>query len=532
MKPADRRSSMSKFRRASSRVGALLFGLAIVVPWLPAAPATAASYTTINGAGSTWSAIAIDQWQADGARQGIPVNYNAQGSTAGRVFYYSDQVDFAASEIPFQAAYRDSSGTVTTNEIQLASHRPWAYLPDVAGGTSLMYHIDISGTRVTNLRLSPTTVAKIFTGVITNWNDAAITADNGGRQFPSLPIKPTIRSDGSGTTAQFTAFMASQTPSIWNSFCQRVGITLNPCPATSLYPPFDGSVAQQLSDGVAAFVAAPYNNGAITYVEYGYAKQRGFPVASLLNRAGYYTQPTALNVAIALTGARIHADFTQDLSGVYVNADPRTYPMSSYSYLIVPKTTAAGFTTEKGRSLGAFILYVVCAGQTKAAQLGYSPLPKNLVEFAFAAEKLIPGAPAPPPINQCANPTVTGAFNLQNAPPPPPGSGVHDAVPPGPGQGGPTPAGSNNARRSSTTSKAGTATTTATTIANGLSGAETQGQANAGELVAASGPVTLPGKNDPLPLGLYVLAGGLVLLIVFAPPSVAVAMRSRERRKG
>jgi phosphate transport system substrate-binding protein len=67
---------------------------------------------------------------------------------------------------------------------------------------------------------------------------------------------------------------------------------------------------------------------------------------------------------------------------VYVNGDPRAYPMSSYSYLIVPKTTVADFTTDKGRSLGAFILYVVCAGQTKAAQLGYSPLPKNLVGYA------------------------------------------------------------------------------------------------------------------------------------------------------
>lgn len=501
----------------------------LVAMWLPAAPARAASYTTINGAGSTWSAIAIDQWQADVASQGIPVNYNAQGSTAGRVFYYSDQVDFAASEIPFQTAYRDSTGTVTTNEIQLASHRPWAYLPDVAGGTSLMYHIDVSGSRVRNLRLSPTTVAKIFTGVVTNWNDAAITADNGGRQLPSLPIKPVIRSDGSGTTAQFTAFMASQTPSIWNAFCQKVGISLNPCPATSLYPPFDGSVAQQLSDGVATFVSAPYNNGAITYVEYGYAKQRDFPVASLLNKAGYYAQPTPLNVAIALTGAKIHSDFTQDLSGVYVNADPRTYPMSSYSYLIVPKTTAAGFTADKGKTLGAFILYVVCAGQTKAAQLGYSPLPKNLVSFAFAAEKLIPGAPAPPPIDKCANPTITGAFNLQNAPPPPPGSHVGDPVPTGPGQGGPVAQGSSsNGSKSGT--KTGTASTTATTVSNGLGGdVGTGAQAGSGELLSASGPITLPGKKDPLPVGLYILAGALVLLIVFAPPTVAVAMRTRGR---
>jgi len=121
-----------------------------------------------------------------------------------------------------------------------------------------------------------------------------------------------------------------------------------------------------------------------------------------------------------------------------VNPDPRTYPMSSYSYLIVPRTTASPMTTAKGLTLGAFILYAVCAGQLKAAQLGYSPLPKNLVQFAFDAEKLIPGAPAPPPINQCANPTITGSFNLNDAPPPPPGSGINDPVPPGPGQTGNT----------------------------------------------------------------------------------------------
>jgi phosphate ABC transporter phosphate-binding protein len=523
---------MSKLRRTIARVGVAVFTLAIIATWAPTAPAASAtSYTTINGAGSTWSAIAIAQWQADVARQGIPVNYSAQGSTAGRVFYYSDQVDFAASEIPFQAAYRDSSGTVTTNEIALAAHRPWAYLPDVAGGTSLMYHIDVNGSRVTNLRLSGPTVAKIFTGVIKNWNDPAITADNGGRQFPSLTITPVIRSDGSGTSAQFTAYMASQTPTIWQAFCQKVGININPCPATSLYPPFDGSVAQQLSDGVAAFVSAPYNNGSITYVEYGYAKQRNFPVASLLNKAGYYTQPTALDVAIALTGAKIHSDFTQDLSGVYVNPDPRAYPMSSYSYLIVPRSTATPMTTAKGATLGAFILYVVCAGQQKAEQLGYSPLPKNLVQFAFDAEKLIPGAPAAPPINQCADPTITGAFNLNNAPPPPPGSHVGDRVP---GGVGPAP---NTTNRSSTKASNGTKTTanatTVTTVANGLGASPAAvGQADPSQLLSASGPVTLPGKQDPLPLGLYVLAAGLLLLIVFAPPTVAVAMRARERRSG
>jgi hypothetical protein len=202
--------------------------------------------------------------------------------------------------------------------------------------------------------------------------------------------------------------------------------------------------------------------------------------------------------------------------------------MSSYSYLIVPTSTASPMTTAKGATLGAFILYAVCAGQLKAAQLGYSPLPKNLVGFAFDAEKLIPGAPAPPPIDQCADPTITGAFNLNNAPPPPPGSRVGVLVPVGPGQTGNSTQASRGSSGSGGTKAAAGATTT--TVPSGLGGAGTAGaQTNPSQLLAASGPVTLPGKTAPMPLGLYILAAGLVLLIVFAPPTVAVAMRARER---
>ena len=91
--------------------------------------------------------------------------------------------------------------------------------------------------------------------------------------------------------------MASQTSALWNAFCARSGFHQNPCPSVSLWPDINAT-QQQFSDGVADYVAAPYNNGAITYVEYGYAKKRGFPVASILNHAGYYTQPTPNAVAI------------------------------------------------------------------------------------------------------------------------------------------------------------------------------------------------------------------------------------------
>ena len=94
------------------------------------------------------------------------------------------------SEIPFTHAYRDSSGSVITDEVKLAAHRPYAYLPIVAGGTSFMYHIDINGRRYTNLQLSPDTIAKIFTGVIKNWNDPAIAADNPQLHAPELADPP------------------------------------------------------------------------------------------------------------------------------------------------------------------------------------------------------------------------------------------------------------------------------------------------------------------------------------------------------
>jgi phosphate ABC transporter phosphate-binding protein len=353
----------TRLARVLTRCALVVIVAAVVVP---ITGGTALADVSIDGAGSTWVQIALDQWRADVARQGVSVNYQGVGSTSGRVFYYQNQVDFAASEIPFTAAYRDATGSVVTNEVALAAHRPYAYMPDVAGGTSFMYHLDINGQQVNNLRLSPTAIANIFTGNIKSWNDPAIKADNPQLNLPNLPIRTVVRSDGSGTTAQFTAFMASQTPSIYNAFCARVGVNLNPCPSVSLWPDINAT-AQQFSDGVADYVSAPYNNGAITYVEYGYAKNRGFPVASVLNKAGYYTQPSPENVAIALKAATLNADLTQNLQGVYTNPDPNAYPVSSYSYLIVPTTTASPFSAAKGVTLSKYLLYMVCAGQQKAA---------------------------------------------------------------------------------------------------------------------------------------------------------------------
>jgi phosphate transport system substrate-binding protein len=255
---------------------------------------------------------------------------------------------------------------------------------------------------VTNLRLSGQTIAKIFTGKITKWNDPEIQADNPALAMPNEPITPVIRSDGSGTSAQFTLWMSKQFPSIWKS-----GMT-------SQFPNFSGTKAQKGSDGVSGYVSQDYGEGAITYVEYSYAKKAGFPVAKVLNTSGYYVEPTAYSVAVALTKAQINNDsassayLTQILDGVYNSTDRRAYPLSSYSYMIVPtEVTSSGiFNTNKGKTLGAFLRYVLCTGQQQADTLGYSPLPMNLVQAGSDQIKRIPGAGNTGiDFNSCNNPT-------------------------------------------------------------------------------------------------------------------------------
>src|SRR6478672_9298355 len=376
--------------------------LALCLGGLTLAPAptqAAGGYVPISGAGSTWSQVAIDAWRADVRASGVVVNYAGTGSTDGRSQYIQGTTDFANTEIPFQNPPEPGQ------QAEVPS-RPYAYLPIVAGGTSFMYNLTVGGVRVTDLRLSGPALSKIFTGQITRWNDPAITKDY-GKTLPDIPIIPVVRSDGAGASAQFTLYMQSQAPSIYCPFIRsKLHLSGSACPSVSFYPAFGSSKAQNGSNGVANYVSASYGAGAIGYVEYAYAKRINFPVVSLLNKGGYFSQPTAGNVAVALTKAKINANLTQNLQSVYTNPDPRAYPMSSYSYMVVPTTTAAPFNTDKGKTLSTFVNYFLCTGQQKASILGYSPLPKNLVEAGFKQVARIPGAVTSPSISQCDNPAL------------------------------------------------------------------------------------------------------------------------------
>lgn len=348
----------------------------------------AANGPTVNGAGSTWVQIALDQWRADIAQQGYNVDYQGVGSSAGRVQFATNAgaIDFAASEIPYQPADPHPS-------------RAFEYLPDVAGGTSLMYNLhNADGSRITSLRLNADAAAKIFTGKLTSWQDPEIKALNPTLSIREASVNPSVRSDGSGTSAQFSLYLASQAPGVWNPFAAA-----NNCAAPCSQWPPGAFIALQGSDSIASYVDG--SAGAIGYLEYGYAKGYNMPVAQLANVSGNYTLPTPVNVATALQHAQFNADNTQNLSAVYVAPEPNAYAMSSYSYMIVQTN---GFDPAKGNVLGHWLLYIACGGQREAAPLGYSPIPPVLIQNVFDAEQRIPGAPKPPPIDNvnCPNPTV------------------------------------------------------------------------------------------------------------------------------
>jgi len=366
-------------RRAHAlAAAALVLVAASVGTAVVARPAAAVTHAQINGAGSTWAGNALNAWIGQVAQNGLRVTFTGTGSAQGRQYFAAGTVDYGVSDIGYQ-------GTDPRTGLADTSSRPYAFVPLVAGGTAFPYNIVAQGKRVTSLRLSGLTLAKIFTNQITNWDDPAITADNNGATLPSIPIIPVVHSEGSGTSYQFSAYLNQEFPSIWSSFNGEGS-------PTEYWPTGKGQqIAQNGSDGVMNYVSSSSGQGTITFDEYSYAIAKSFPVAKILNAAGYYTLPTQYNVAVALTQAIINQDksdptkyLLQDLHNVYGYTDPRTYPMSSYSYGIIPtSSTDSTMSTGKRQTLADFLFQSVCQGQGTIGPIGYSALPINLVQAAF-----------------------------------------------------------------------------------------------------------------------------------------------------
>jgi len=368
-------------RMRSATLVAVLVSLAML---LSRTPAQAAAHQQIQGSGSSWATNALNVWIAGVTSSGLQVVFTSTGSAQGRKDFGNSTTDFAVSDIGYQGRDPQTGDVDVPCKLGSTSNcRDYGYLPIVAGGTAFAYHLQINGSLVRNLRLSGSTLAKIFTAKIKNWNDPAITADNNGRKFPSIPIIPIVHSEGSGSTAQFTQYLDTEHPDIWRGYTGKAG-------ETEYYPKGPSMIAQNGSDGVMNYIASAAANGAIGYDEYSYALGKNYPVAKIENAAGYFTLPTQFNVAVALQKAQINTNksdpnyLLQKLDQVYVDSDKRTYPLSSYSYGIIP--TAANddrLNTAKRQTLADFLFYSVCQGQAQIGPVGYSALPLNLVQASF-----------------------------------------------------------------------------------------------------------------------------------------------------
>jgi len=515
-----------RLRLAAAAALIVMLALAPTVGPAQEASAVGTTYQPIEGAGSTWSANALQQWIRnvfDNYRWKI--SYSDQGSSAGRQLFAQGTTDFGVSEIPYALANSDSPDPRPA--------RSFAYVPIVAGGTAFMYNLVIGGQRVTNLRLSGEVLAKIFTGVITKWNDPAIAADNPKLSLPAIAIVPVVRSDGSGTTAQLTTWMRSQYPAIWNAYCVKAGRAN--CGITSNYPVVPGSafLAQQGSNQVASTVAKNSSVGAITYVEASYAINARFPVAKMLNAAGYYNEPTASNVAVSLLAAVINNDptsqeyLTANLSSVYTNPDPRTYPLSSYSYMIIPTAIEGNFTEDKGLTLADFSAYFLCEGQQQADVLGYSPLPINLVQGGLEQVRKIPGGnPDNKSIASCNNPTFSpdGTNKLANEAPQPQACDKKGATQCLTGTGGAS--GTTNAPGGGSNAAAGAGTDATTdespTVGeDGVAPDDVLTVDGGGDRIVTGEEITLASRTLPVPnLVFMLLAIALALAAVILPPII------------
>jgi phosphate transport system substrate-binding protein len=372
---------------------------ALVASALTPVSAHAAPHAQIEGSGSTWAQVILQQWVADVDAQGVKVTYTGGGASQGRKEFAQNVTDFGVTEIPYQGI--DEFGTADS-----AAGRELGYVPVAGGALVFAYQLRVGGRLVTDLDLSGETVAKIFTNQITSWDDPQITADNHGRALPAVPVTPVVRADGSATTALLTTWLDQSYPTVWRPYFGRSG-------HTSYFPKQPGSrtVSAAGSDQVMNAVRSSFVDGAIGYVEYSYALNVRQPVVSVGTADGHYVAPSTRATWGALRGAEVADDGSLDLDSVLESADSDVYPLTYVSHAIIPTGSAdRRMTTAKRQTLVDFMFYSVCEGQRKAIPYGLVPLPVNLVRSGLSQiAKLKSADPAVDlagrDISACHNPT-------------------------------------------------------------------------------------------------------------------------------
>jgi phosphate transport system substrate-binding protein len=307
----------------------------------------------LDGAGATFPQVLYTTWFSDYATlTGVQVNYQGIGSGGGIKAVTDKTVDFGASDAPMNDDQMAAA--------EAACGAPILHIPTALGGVVPTYNIPELTASGDVLKLTPDTLAGIFLGEITFWNDEKLVVDNPSLADLAQPIAVIHRSDGSGTSNIFTSYLAAVSET-WKT---NVGA------GTSVKWPT--GIGQKGNAGIAgALVGVPYSIG---YVELAYAEQNGLPVTFLQNKAGQFVQASTETVTNAAAGVEL----PEDLRVMIVNGDgDATYPISGFTWILVcPNQTDAA----KATALTRVLWWATHDGQAYEAALGYAPLPEDAVK--------------------------------------------------------------------------------------------------------------------------------------------------------
>ena len=297
------------------------------------------------GAGSTLVAPLVAQWSNDYAKKtGSTITYGAIGSGGGIAQITARTVDFGASDAPFSPDQADQC----KNCLQV----PWAL-----AATLVSYNVKDAPAK---LKLDGPTLANIYLGKITKWNDPAIGKLNPGASLPSTNITPVYRSDSSGDTYAFSDFLAKVSPE-WKS---KEGV--------STQVSFPTGTGGKGNDGVAAAVSR--TDGALGYLAISYVFSNNLDYALIENAAGKFPVPGSDSISAAAAAVtKIPADNAISLTNPPASA-PTAYPISTFTYALVPQSSS------KAKALRDFLTYAIGPGQKFAPKLQFATLPNRVLE--------------------------------------------------------------------------------------------------------------------------------------------------------
>jgi phosphate transport system substrate-binding protein len=305
---------------------------------------------TLNGAGATFPQPVYQEWASRFQKDtGTTVNYQGIGSGGGIAQFTAGTVDFGASD----AAMTDDE------EAAAAKKGDPVHVPTVMGAVTVSYNV--AGVK-TGLKLDGATIANIFLGRIVNWNDPAIVNENRNVKLPGSAISICHRSDESGTTKNFTQFLADYSDAWKNG------------PGVDKAVKWPAGTGATGNDGVAACIKQ--NQSSIGYVEQAYALANNFTFASVKNQAGRYITPTLDATSAAGVGLKI----PDDLRISTINAPGDTaYPITALTFLLVYQDPCnAGMKAAQATRLKAWLDYAEGEGQNVAGELQYAKLPDDL----------------------------------------------------------------------------------------------------------------------------------------------------------